>query len=216
MRNGQFVANKNRVNYELVNYGVVNGQYRTQCIMNETIMSTGANVVSTTVGNVPEGALEELTKVAKTPFKQIFEEYCELRSRSNYYDLTLRTNRIEFEKPLVRQAFEVLGAERVRELKYHQGNIKRELAKVSHETLETKIFMIIKDQLPLGIAIPCTTIKKILQDAYSRLGSKQKPKATDLKQWYNIKKTTRRGDDGKMVACLAIISTKYKVPSKSY
>ena len=74
MRNGQFVANKNRVNYELVNYGVVNGQYRTQCIMNETIMSTGANVVSTTVGNVPEGALEELTKVAKTPFKQIFEE----------------------------------------------------------------------------------------------------------------------------------------------
>ena len=154
--------------------------------------------------------MKELTRVAKTPFKQIFEEYCELRSRSNYYDLTLRTSRIEFEKPLVRQAFEVLGADRVRELKYHQGNIKRELAKVSHETLKTKIFMIIKDQLPLGVAIPCTTIKTILQDAYSRLGSKKKPNATDLKEWYNIKRTSKRVNAGKPVASLAIISANYK------
>lgn len=209
-----FQGNRNYANYKMVNYGIVNGQYRNQCIMNETISKTGANVVSKEVGDVPEGALEELTSVAKTPFKDAFEEYCELRSRSNFYDLTLKTNRIESEKPLVRQAYDLLGPDRVRELKYHQANIKREIVKISHETMDTKIFMLIKDQFPLGVPIPCTEIKKKLKEAYKLLGSKQTPKATDLKQWYNVKKTTKRGDDGKLNACLAIVSAKYKVPKQ--
>ena len=67
------------------------------------------------------------------------------------------------------------------------------------------------DQLPKQTAIPKSEIKEKLQSIYNELGIKQTAKATDLRQWYNIKDTSRRTNDGGIQACVSIISAKIKV-----
>ena len=111
----------------------------------------------------------------------------------------------------MKEAYEILGPNKVRELKYHQGNIKREIIKVSHNELSTKIFLLVEKQLSKGVAIPKPTIKKILQDIYRDLGSKKTAKAQDITEWYDVEEKRKRGDDGKMVACFAIVRAKVKV-----
>jgi len=95
-------------------------------------------------------------------------------------------------------------------LHYHQSNIKRKLVKLEHETLDTKIFLLLDGQLPKQVAIPRKEIKEKLADIYKELGIKKTAKATDLNTWYYTKPTSKRLSDGSVQSCLAIVSAKYK------
>ena len=89
---------------------------------------------------------------------------------------------IERRNPLVKQAFEILGTERVRELKYNQTQIRRELIKCSADELAYKIVKRINADLPHGKAIPSKIIKERLQTIYDDLGVERRAKATDIVQ----------------------------------
>ena len=180
---GKIVVDHNLANFEIVNYGIVNGQYASQCNMNMSLTKAGLNVINDTEAFKADEELEEIASIEKTPFKEIFEEYANLRSNNGLYNLNcFRRSRIEIEKPLVKEAYDILGLEKVREMNYHQSNIKRELTKRIHETLDTKIFLMLDDMLERQVAIPKSEIKEILQEIYTELGIKQKAKATDLKK----------------------------------
>ena len=153
--------------------------------------------------------LEELKSVERKPFKDIFEEYVEL-CKDKFNLNCFRKSRIEVEKPLVKEAFEKLGAGKVREMNYHQSNIKRELVKLEHETLDTKLFLLLDGQLPKQVAIPRTEIKERLDSIYKEMGIKKAAKATDLNIWYYTKPTSKRLSDGSVQSCLAIVSAKYR------
>ena len=143
IKDGKLAADENAANVEIVNYGVVNGQYATQCNMNEALVAAGLVVNDTIPEQRPETATDSNPRsVARCPFKDVFEEYCTLRDGAIKYDLTFRANQIEREKPLVKEAYEKLGPNKVRELRYHQGNIKREIIKVGHNELNDKIFLL--------------------------------------------------------------------------
>ena len=64
---------------------------------------------------------------AKIPFKELFDRYAELKaSDTNPFSTDVfALSLIERRNPLVKQAFEILGTERVRELKYNQTQIRR-------------------------------------------------------------------------------------------
>ena len=98
--------------------------------------------------------------------------------RSDVFALSL----IERRNPLVKQAFEILGTERVRELKYNQTQIRRELIKCSADELAYKIVKRINADLPHGKAIPSKIIKERLQTIYDDLGVERRAKATDITQ----------------------------------
>ena len=153
--------------------------------------------------------LDELKSIERTSFKDIFEEYVDL-CKDTFNLNCFRKSRIEVEKPLVREAYEKLGASKVREMNYHQSNIKRELVKLEHETLETKIFLLLDGQLPKQVAIPRAEIKEKLESIYKELGIKKAAKATDLNTWYYTKPTSKRLSDGTIQSCLAIVSAKYQ------
>ena len=95
-------------------------------------------------------------------------------------------------------------------MNYHQSNIKRELVKLEHETLDTKIFLLLDGLIPKQVAIPRTEIKEKLESIYKELGIKKAAKATDLNTWYYTKPTSKRLTDGSVQSCLAIVSAKYK------
>ena len=195
---GKIVVDRNLANLQIVNYGIVNGQYGPQCNMRDTILQAGMNVTRKDFEIGEDIELDELKSIEKTPFKDIFEEYVEL-SKDTYNLNCFRKSRIEVEKPLVREAYEKLGASKVREMNYHQSNIKRELVKLEHETLDTKIFLLLDGQLPKQVA-----------DIYKELGIKKAAKATDLNTWYYAKPTSKRLSDGSVQSCLAIVSAKYQ------
>ena len=82
---------------------------------------------------------------------------------------------------------------------------------MSHETQDVKLFLLFDPLLEKGIAIPRSEIKELLEKAYRTLGINYKAKATELKRWYNLRETTKRGSDGKPIACFVIVSSKIKV-----
>lgn len=179
---GQIIVDRNLANFDIVNYGIINGQYKTQCNMNSALSKAGFQVTNDTGAYNTDEELENLTSIEKTPFKDIFEEYAKIRANEGMYNLGMfRASRIEIEKPLVKEAYDILGPEIVRELKYHQSNIKRELTKRMHETLDTKIFLLLDAQLPKQVAIPKTEIMEKLDAIYKELKMQKKAKATDIK-----------------------------------
>ncbi len=179
---GKIVVDRNVANLKIVNYGIINGQYKTQCNMNNALKKAGLHVTNDLGAYKPDKELENLASIEKTPFKDIFEEYAKYRANVGMYNLGIfRASRIEIEKPLVKDAYEILGPEKVRELNYHQSNIKREIIKLEHETLDTKIFLLLDALLPKQVAIPKTEIAAKLDIIYKDLNLKKKAKATDIK-----------------------------------
>ena len=177
---GRIVMDRNLANYEIVNYNIVNGIYRSQVNMVAALKGAGLNVVASTEDDEPDEVLESLKSIERTPFKEVFEEYCSLKAKPCKYDLSFRESRIAQEKPLVVEAYMKLGPDRVREMKYHISNIKRELVKLSHETLDVKIFLLIDPMLEKGVPILKAEIKELLEKAYKTLGINYKAKATEL------------------------------------
>lgn len=106
--------------------------------------------------------------------------------------------------PLVRESYEQLGAERVRELNYNQTQIRRELLKQDDVELAYKIVQRIKNDLPQQTAVPARTVKAKLQHIYDDLEVKQTAKATDLAKWFDIQ-PCYRNINGKNTACITII-----------
>ena len=119
---------------------------------------------------------------AKIPFKELFDRYAEAYDTHPFSTDVFALSLIERRNPLVKQAFEILGTERVRELKYNQTQIRRELIKCSADELAYKIVKRINADLPHGKAIPSKIIKERLQTIYDDLGVERRAKATDIVQ----------------------------------
>ena len=150
--------------------------------MNNALTKAGFQVTNDSGAYNTDEELENPLTIEKTSFKEIFEEYADIKKDSGMYNLRMfRASRIEIEKPLVKEAYDVLGPEKVRELKYHQSNIKRELLKQMHETLDMKVFLILDALLPKQVAIPKKEIVEKLEMVYKGLKIQKKAKATDIK-----------------------------------
>lgn len=87
---------------------------------------------------------------------------------------------IESKHPLIKPAYEQLGVAKVQALKYHVGNIKRELVKKLPITNEYKIVKLVNDAFTKQTAIPKSTAKEKLQRIYDTLGISRTAKASDL------------------------------------
>ena len=75
-----------------------------------------------------------------------------------------------------------MGPLRVREMKYHQSNIRNELIKREHETLRAKVFLMLDPQLPKQVPIKKAKIKQKLDSIYKDLGISAKASAKDINE----------------------------------
>ena len=81
---------------------------------------------------------------------------------------------------MVKQAYDELGTDKVQALKYHVGNIKRELMKRQAAPTEHKIVKMINTTFQKQTPIAKSKVKAELQRIYDDLGIKQRAKAADL------------------------------------
>ena len=142
----------------------------------------------------------------KVTFREAFEEYCQILETKTMFNFAAmnRQERIECDKPLVREAYEKLGIDKVRELNYHVSNIRRAITAKERANEDVKITKMVNASLPRQQPIPSAKVKKVIQEIYDTLGIPCKAKATDLAKWYDIKTTTSR-IDGKPTNCITIV-----------
>ena len=120
---------------------------------------------------------------ARVTFKDLFDEYHRLKTTKPFFSLENHEDlcaQIAVKSPLVKQAYDELGTDKVQALKYHVGNIKRELMKCQPAPTEYKIVKMINTTFQKQTPIAKSKVKAELQRIYDDLGIKQTAKAADL------------------------------------
>ena len=116
--------------------------------------------------------------------RHIYRTYVNLTNelQRNGYTITRHSFSEIMEKkyPLVKQAYDELGTAKVQALKYHVGNIRRELTKQVRLPSEYRIVKMIDTVFPKQMFIPKSKAKSELQRIYDDLGIQQTAKAADL------------------------------------
>lgn len=204
---------RNQLKLELLNFRNWKEIYTDSRNLITEYKRNGNEITSTDKHNICISKLETNGK-ARIPFKELFDRYAELRANQGLFSMNgFAADLIVKRNPLVRESYEKLGAERVRELNYNQTQIKRELLKNEKTELAYKVVQRIKRDLPQQTAVPARIIKTKLQQIYDDLGIRQTAKATDLAEWYDIN-TCYKNIDGRNTACIILIRSRLVAKKK--
>ena len=113
------------------------------------------------------------------------------------------------EYPVIKQAYEELGIEKMKALKFRRKDIEVELIKQNKFRSEDwKVVQILNYKV--GQWLTVSELKEDLKKAYQTLGIQALPKGTDILKFYEIKKHNRKTNDGTTVTGYKIVSHKIK------
>ena len=147
---------------------------------------------------------------ARVSFQKVCEKYCEDKAKVGINNLIMTVDADE-DFNLIQEAYEVLGPDKLKALQYRKGKIQEALIVHNKETHNTvKIVNLLK--LRVGQFVSLKELKANLSTIYNSLGINKAAKATDIKEWYNVKESSRRVD-GKKVKGYDIVTvpTTFKV-----
>lgn len=207
---------ENLVKLDMVNFKITHYLYNSRITLSDEYIKSGFSVANTTEIIYTDKLLSN--PKARVSFKDLFIEYAKLKSEIPLFvigNFDERINLIEEEKPFVKEAYEILGEDQVKALSFNVSNIKRAIISKSTDiSTDSKINRCLNELgVHAGTTKPAKEWKEILQRIYESLDIKEAykkiktAKATDLNQWFEIKKTTPK-IKGKTTDCYTIIGTK--------
>ena len=205
IEDNRLVVDRNFANMDIVNFKICRHIYRTYVNLTNELQRNGYTITRHSFSEIME-KIEDKANTRVT-FKELFDEYHRLKTTRPFFSLDNHEElcaRIALKYPLVKQAYDELGTAKVQALKYHVGNIRRELVKGLSIGDDYKIVKMINDAFQKQTPIAKNKAKERLQEIYDTLGLQRKAKATDLAQWYEIKETAPK-INGKTTACVTII-----------
>ena len=150
-------------------------------------------------------------KLNGTPnFIEVCKEYCE---NDNLTDSERAAILVEY--PVISEAINLIGREKMKALRYRKKDIEEELIRQNKTaSLHLKVVKLLN--LKTGMWISADEAKERLQEIYTSLGITQKAVATQLKTWYDLKpKKIWNSDLKKAVRGYIIITCKYNVKTYS-
>lgn len=205
IENNLLVVDKNFANMDIVNFKICRHIYRTYVNLRNELQNNGYNITKHTFSDIIE-KIENKTN-ARVTFQELFDEYHRLKTTHPFFSLESHEDlcaQIAVKYPLIKQAYDDLGVSKVQALKYHAGNIKRELTKQQSLPTEYKIVKMINTVFAKQTPILKSKVKTELQRIYDDLGIAKTAKAADLAKWYEVKATTPKVN-GKTKAYVTII-----------
>ena len=180
----RLVVEKNLANMDIVNFKISRHIYATYVNLTDELQRNGYKVTVQTYSKVVEHLAANPS--ARTTFRELFDEYSRLKTMTEQFFVVESPAElcavIEQRHPLVKQAYDELGTAKVQALKYHVGNIRRELVKGLSIGDDYKIVKMINDAFQKQTPIAKNKAKERLQEIYDTLGLQRKAKATDLAQ----------------------------------
>ena len=198
---------------DIYNFKVLNHTYSLQ-----VNLSTEYNKAGMTIGCSSDKTSDKLLKnnVARTTFKDAVEEYDSIMQRRKGMVLCLtdddRLVLLKKKYSYIKDAYELLGMEQIRELNYKTSNIQRLLISIS-EKMDSKAkvakLLLTIPEFRVGEFIPSANIKYCLNNIYTKLGIKGKASIKDFEEYATIKEARKR-IDGKQVSGYIIQYIKIK------
>ena len=163
IEDNRLIVDKNLANMDIVNFKICRHIYRTYVNLTDELKRNGYTITRHTFSDIMEKI--EGKANARVTFKDLFDEYHRLKTTKPFFSL---------------ENHEDLGTAKVQALKYHVGNIKRELMKRQPAPTEYKIVKMINTTFTKQTPIAKNKVKAELQRIYDDLGIKQTAKAADL------------------------------------
>ena len=188
--NGNYFFNDTLVKLDLMNFQIEKQIYSEGL---KLIKSYNTNGILTTDINWEkvENTINNASK--KMPFKDAYLKYSELRKQS--FDFGKQALEIALIQPLVVDAYNKLGDDKVRKLRYIKEAIKRELINLDNtKSQDEKVAEMIKQAIELPCQKTCPELITIIDKAYKTAGITKKAKAADITNWFNCKKTSAKID----------------------
>ena len=207
IKDDMVILDRNMAYQDIVNFKIVNFDYCSRVNMVNKLASAKIEVTQSASLQV-SGALPTQQIRYNASFKDLFELYCEIQS-SGIISMK-EDERISFirtHKPLVIEAYQKLGKDRVREMKYRVGNIKREIIAASNQKEDYKITEMLSKTFPLMEPIPVKRIKEELGKIYQVIGKQATATAIDVKRWFDIQEIQKQ-IKGKNTRCIILLRTK--------
>lgn len=151
-----------------------------------------------------EGTIKGATK--KLSFKEAFLKYAELAKNPYCMDEEAKNHLVAIQ-PLIVDAYNKLGEDKVRSLKYVKKAIETALLNQNKDNSnEYKVAKILNDYIHIGF-ISSAELKANIAKAYETLGIIRKAKATDIEGYFDCKATSKR-IEGKVTKGYEIYRTK--------
>lgn len=188
-----FFYDPNLLKVDLFNYNVTKNLYRLQVNVRDELRSVGFNVVPD-----EDNSDFDVLLNPKPSLKDTIIELSELYNPES--DVVPAVALQAFERyPFLKEAIKQFGyGFLVFECKGIAANIKRQLIKYSHASVEDKIRQLLHTRFKEGQFVDNQTIKTFLDKTYKMLGLKKKAKTTDLSSYFLFRKTTTK-IDGKLI-----------------
>ena len=197
----KFVVNDTLPKLELYNY-----------LTTQEVYKNGASVAKYYRSNDVETKKEEYERLddtlstKKIRFKDAFLQYAKIASKHPHAPALLF---LEQQQPLIKAAYERLGVERVRNLRYVKKSIEAALLCLNTDkTKEQKLSLMMVRLVPTGSAITVAHANELMEQAYSELGISRKPKSKDLHKWFECSDPISRRIDGKVQKVVDIYRSK--------
>lgn len=149
IEDNRLVVDRNFANMDIVNFKICRHIYRTYVNLTNELQRNGYTITRHTFSEIIEKM--ENKDNARVTFKELFDEYHRLKTTRPFFSLDNHEElcaRIALKYPLVKQAYDELGTAKVQALKYHVGNIRRELTKQVRLPSEYKIVKMIDTVFP--------------------------------------------------------------------
>ena len=179
-KDNRIILDRNMAYQDIVNYKIVNFDYCSRVNMANVLRENNIKVVKSTSLHV-EGELQTKPLKMKSSFKELFDIYCEIMTPGKFsLAEDERLTFIRMYKPLVIEAYQKLGPEKVKALKYKVSNIKREITAQCDLKEQYKITKMLSQSLPLLEYIPLSRIKKEIKKAFAAIGKEGDPSAIDV------------------------------------
>lgn len=184
---GNYVLNDMLIKLDLMNYRIEQQIYKTGVQLRKSYNRNGALTTDVNYEHLSE-AIAQATK--KLTFKEAFLQYAALRQS---YDFTNKAEQIAKVHPLVVEAYNKLGTDKVKSLRYVKSAIQKELADIDiAKSQDEKVSALIHEAVTYPNTYTCPELQQIIAAAYYIAGISTKAKASHITKWYNCRKTSER------------------------
>jgi len=173
----------------------VDNVYKNGLSIREAYLRNGCDVAT---ASEYEYVAEKFIEIATKPetLKELIEEYYEERKKLNF-GKSNRAIEIEKTKKIIPEAYRELEIEEIRKLGYNSTRI-RELVKNKSKKIKEAISKALKNKFIIGERYTNKVAKEIIQSTYDDLFIKAAPKATYLKEHFEIKKVKIQTKTGRV------------------
>jgi len=137
-----------------------------------------------------EGTISSKSK--KISFKEAFLKYVELRE--NPFVISNEIENLVKIQPLVKDAYNLLGVDRVKSLRYIKKDIQAAIINLdADKSKENKAALILKDRVSIGFHTTAS-LQAAIAEAYSTVDINRAVKASEIEKYFDCKATVKRID----------------------